>query len=58
VDWQLGDQNAARMSYYKALAWVERNQPVDPDVILLQTEAAELLGISEAAPSTDAAPQP
>ena len=56
--WQLGDKDEARKWYDKAVEWMDKNQPKNEELLRFRAEAAELLGISEPAKSTDAAPQP
>jgi tetratricopeptide (TPR) repeat protein len=56
--WQLGHKDKARTWYEKAVEWMDKYQPKNEELLRFRNEAAELLGISEPAPSTDAAPQP
>ena len=56
--WQLGHKDEARKWYDKAVEWMDKNQPKNEELLRFRAEAAELLGISEPAKSTDAAPQP
>ena len=56
--WQLGHKDEARKWYDKAVEWMDKNQPKNEELLRFRNEAAELLGISEPAKSTDAAPRP
>jgi tetratricopeptide (TPR) repeat protein len=56
--WQLDQKDEARMWFNKSVAWMDKNQPKNEELLRFRAEAAELLGISEPAPPTDAAPQP
>jgi non-specific serine/threonine protein kinase/serine/threonine-protein kinase len=47
--WKLGDKEQARRWYDKAVAWMEKNQPQYTEFRRYRAEAAELLGITEAA---------
>jgi uncharacterized protein HemY len=58
AQWQLGNRDAARDSYQKAVDWVEKNQPDDPDLIRVRSEAAELLGIPQTQPASAPASRP
>jgi hypothetical protein len=48
--WQLSDKVEARQWYDKAVEWMDKNQPQNDELQRFRTEAAELLGISPAAP--------
>ena len=56
--WQLGHKDEARKWYDKAVEWMDKNQPKNEELLRFRAEAAELLGISEPAKSTDAATKP
>jgi tetratricopeptide (TPR) repeat protein len=47
--WQLGEKEQARTWYEQAVQWMDKHQPQDEELRRFRTEAAELLGISEAA---------
>jgi tetratricopeptide (TPR) repeat protein len=44
---QLGDKDAARKWYDKAIAWAEKYKPDDDELGRFRAEAAELLGVKE-----------
>jgi tetratricopeptide (TPR) repeat protein len=46
---QLGEKEQARTWYDQAVQWMDKHQPQDEDLRRLRAEAAELLGIPEAA---------
>ena len=43
--WQLGAQDKARERYAKAVEWMEKRRPGDPEQVRLRAEAAAMLGI-------------
>jgi len=43
--WQLGDKPQARSWYDKAVPWMEKNQPMDEELVCFRAEAAGLLGL-------------
>jgi serine/threonine protein kinase len=43
--WQSGQRNEARTWYDKAIGWMDKNRPTDPELLRFRAEAAELLGI-------------
>ena len=45
--WQLGDKEAARKWYDRAVEWMETNQPKDEQLRRFRAEAAELLGVEK-----------
>ena len=45
--WQLGDKPQARSWYDKAVAWMEKNQPKNEELIRFRAEAAALLEVNE-----------
>jgi tetratricopeptide (TPR) repeat protein len=45
AEWQLGNKDAARNWYEKAVAWMDKNKAKDDDLRRFRAEAAELLGI-------------
>jgi len=45
--WQLGGKDEARTWYDKAVQWMDRNNPKDPELRCFRAEAAELLGIEQ-----------
>jgi serine/threonine protein kinase/tetratricopeptide (TPR) repeat protein len=55
AEWQLGNKDAAREWYDKAVQWMEKNQPQNEELIRVSAEAAELLGLSPAADRHSAA---
>jgi Flp pilus assembly protein TadD len=48
--WQLKNQDEARRWYDKAVAWVDKNQPKDEELLRFRAEAAQLLGVAEQLP--------
>jgi eukaryotic-like serine/threonine-protein kinase len=44
--WQLGDKPEGRSWYDKAVAWMEKNQPKDEELIRFRAEAAVLLEVN------------
>jgi tetratricopeptide (TPR) repeat protein len=47
AQWQLGNRDAAGQWYDKAVGWMEKNKPKDPELIRFRSEAAQLLGVNE-----------
>jgi tetratricopeptide (TPR) repeat protein len=47
--WQLGEKEKARTWYDQAVEWMDKNRPRDEELRRFRAEAAELLGIPEAA---------
>jgi serine/threonine protein kinase/tetratricopeptide (TPR) repeat protein len=47
ASWQLGEKEQARKLFEKAVAWMDKNQPKDPDLFRFRAEAATLLGIPD-----------
>lgn len=45
--WQLGEQEAARKWYDKAVEWMDKNQPKSEELRRFRAEAGELLGVKE-----------
>ena len=45
--WQLGDKEAARKSYDKAVQWMNKHQSNDEALLRFQAEAEALLGVEE-----------
>jgi tetratricopeptide (TPR) repeat protein len=45
--WQLGDKQDARKWFDQAVQWMEKNQPMDEELIRFRAEAEELLGIAK-----------
>ena len=45
--WQLGNEEAARQWYDKAIDWMERNQPQNDELLRFRTEAQELMALKE-----------
>jgi tetratricopeptide (TPR) repeat protein len=43
--WRLGEKDKAREWYDKAVAWMDKNQPTNEELLRFRAEAAELLGI-------------
>jgi tetratricopeptide (TPR) repeat protein len=56
--WQLGDGEESRRWYEKAVGWMAENKPDDEELRRFQTEAAELLGISDKGESEETGSQP
>ena len=56
--WQLGQRNEARTWYDKAVAWMGKNQPTDPELVRFCAEAAELLRIPLPNPASAPASRP
>src|SRR5439155_24023680 len=38
-------KNKAHASYHRAVQWMEKHQPTDPELLQLRTEAAKVLGL-------------
>ena len=47
AEWHLGNKDAAREWYAKAVAWIEKNNPPDAELIRFSAKAADLLGLPE-----------
>jgi tetratricopeptide (TPR) repeat protein len=47
VHWQRGNKEEARRWYQKAVDWMQKHRPGDPDWRRFRAEAAELLGMKE-----------
>jgi tetratricopeptide (TPR) repeat protein len=45
--WQVGQKDKARTWYDEAVAWMEKNQPKDLELIRFRAEAAALLGLDD-----------
>jgi tetratricopeptide (TPR) repeat protein len=45
--WHLGEKDAARESYDRAVTWMEKHAPRNEELIGFRAEAAELLGVNE-----------
>jgi len=45
--WKLGEKDAAREWYNKALVWMQKNLPDNRNLIRFRSEAAELLGVND-----------
>jgi serine/threonine protein kinase/tetratricopeptide (TPR) repeat protein len=43
--WQRKEPESARQWYDRAVRWMEKNQPSDPEILQYRTEAAHLLGL-------------
>jgi Flp pilus assembly protein TadD len=43
--WRLGDQEQARTWYCQAVAWMEKERPMDETLVRFRAETEELLGI-------------
>jgi hypothetical protein len=41
--WQLGNQDQARQWYDQAVAWMEKNQPQNEELLRFRAEAEELI---------------
>jgi hypothetical protein len=46
ANWQLGERDNARKWFDQADQWMKKNQPQDAKLILVRTEAAELLNVN------------
>jgi serine/threonine protein kinase len=57
IDFGVAKATAQRLWYYKAVEWTAKNNSDGENFRRYRAEAAELLGISEPAKSTNAAPQ-
>ena len=47
AEWQLGNRDAARVWYEKAVGWMEQNNPNDAELRRFRAEARELLELNE-----------
>jgi tetratricopeptide (TPR) repeat protein len=47
TSWQLGDKAKARSWYARAVAWMDKKAPKDPELARFRAEAAALLGIKK-----------
>jgi tetratricopeptide (TPR) repeat protein len=62
--WQLGHKEEARKWYGRSVAWMDKNQPTNDELIRFRAEAENVLGITRPspteknAPQADAAPKP
>jgi tetratricopeptide (TPR) repeat protein len=54
AEWQLGNKDAARKWYDKAIDWMDNNDPTNEELIRFRAEAAELLSGSQ--PAADRSP--
>jgi tetratricopeptide (TPR) repeat protein len=45
--WKLGDRDAARTWYGRAVAWMVEHQPTDEELLRLRAEARDLLGLEK-----------
>jgi tetratricopeptide (TPR) repeat protein len=45
--WQLGDKEQAREWYDKAVAWMDKHDPRDAELLRFRAEAVALLGIPD-----------
>jgi serine/threonine protein kinase len=45
--WQLGNKDKARQLYVNAVAWMDKNQPKNEELLRFRTEAADLLKIDD-----------
>jgi serine/threonine protein kinase/Flp pilus assembly protein TadD len=52
AEWQLGRRTEAKTWYDKAVAWMDKNQPTDPELAHFRAEAAELLRIPPPNPAS------
>jgi serine/threonine protein kinase/Flp pilus assembly protein TadD len=50
AQWQLGEKEQARKRFDQAVAWINKNQPKDPELLRFRAEAAEILGIEKPPP--------
>jgi tetratricopeptide (TPR) repeat protein len=47
AQWQLGEKDQAGQWYEKAVAWMNKNQPQNEELVRFRMDAAKLLGIKE-----------
>jgi tetratricopeptide (TPR) repeat protein len=47
AEWQLGNKDAARDWYKKAVEWMEKNGAANEELVRFRAEAAEFLGVNE-----------
>jgi serine/threonine protein kinase/Flp pilus assembly protein TadD len=47
ANWQLGKDEKARLWYEQAVAWMDKNQPQNEELVRLRADTAKLLGIAE-----------
>jgi tetratricopeptide (TPR) repeat protein len=47
VHWQLSKRDEARKWYERAIEWMEKNQPQDPEVRAFQVETEQMLGVQK-----------
>ena len=45
--WQMGNKEAARQWYVRAVQWMDKCQPKDEELRRFRTEAVKVLGIDE-----------
>jgi serine/threonine protein kinase/tetratricopeptide (TPR) repeat protein len=45
--WKLEEKEKARQWYDRAVSWMEKNRPKDPEIIQFRAEAAQLLGVAD-----------
>jgi eukaryotic-like serine/threonine-protein kinase len=48
--WQLGKKDEGNEWYDKAVKWMDKNQPKNPELLRFRKEAATLLGVKESGP--------
>jgi Flp pilus assembly protein TadD len=54
--WQLGHKDEARELYDRSVAWMEKNQPKNEELIRFRAEAEQLMGIAKPAAAPPNAP--
>jgi serine/threonine protein kinase/Flp pilus assembly protein TadD len=45
--WKLGEKEKSRKWYDRAVGWMEKNRPKDPEISQFRAEAAQLLGVAD-----------
>jgi tetratricopeptide (TPR) repeat protein len=56
ANWQLGHKDEARTWYDRSIAWMEKNQPKNEELLRFRAEAEQLLGITLPNPTPNDAP--
>ena len=62
AEWQMGDKDAARVWYDKAVNWMDTKQSDNEELLRFRAEAADLLGLAQpakeqSAPASESPPQ-
>jgi tetratricopeptide (TPR) repeat protein len=58
AEWQMGNNDAARAWYEKAIEWMDKNDAAHEKLIHCRAEAADVLGVSDPPDSADRSSQP